>query len=207
MKVAKSFYAPLIAGLAIWVGSTALAAPTKTIADLKAAYIGETTASAKYAAYAKKADGEGYREAAGLFRAASAAEKTHAANHKAALRNLGVKDPKAGSFAKTPGSTAANLKDAIKDETYEKDVMYPGMIKDATAEKQSGAVGIMTFALNAEKQHAALYTAAIKTMKRGPSAATYYVCPVCGATFKGTAPVRCPVCATPKERFRAFKSY
>lgn len=193
-----------LAAMALVLGTavSASAAAQKTVTDLKAAYLGETTASAKYAVYAKKAEAEGYKAPAALFRAASSAEKIHAANHKAALAKLGVKSVKAGAFTKPAGTTADNLKDAIKGETYEKDTMYPGMIKDAVAEKQPDATRSMTFALAAEKQHAALYTAALKSLKQKPTPAAFYVCPVCGATFTKAAPTACPVCGTPGSKFQ-----
>ena len=50
---------------------SAVAAPGATLDNLQAAYNGESNASAKYAAFAKKADEEGYGQVASLFRAAS----------------------------------------------------------------------------------------------------------------------------------------
>ncbi|MHB9129175.1 MAG: rubredoxin-like domain-containing protein [Candidatus Humimicrobiaceae bacterium] len=32
-----------------------------------------------------------------------------------------------------------------------------------------------------------------------------WVCPVCGDTFVGSAPNKCPVCATAKEKFMPVK--
>lgn len=183
----------------------AVAQSDKTVANLKAAYIGESTASAKYAAYAKKADQEGFGAAAVLFRAASSAEKIHAANHKSEMADLGVTDPKPGKYTATPGATAANIQDAVKGETYEKDVMYPKMIKEAEAEGQDGALRSFTYAISAERQHAVLYAAALKELATVKSKATYFVCPVCGSTYKGSAPTDCPVCARSKDEFIKVK--
>jgi rubrerythrin len=181
------------------------AAPTKTIADLKAAYLGETTAHAKYVAYARKADQERYRAAAQLFRAAAAAEAVHAANHKRVLADLGVANPKAGGFTKPTETTSANLKDALKGETYEKDTMYPAMIANATAAGQAEALQSLSYAIAAERQHAALYASALKELSRSTPGTVYYVCPVCGATFRKSAPAVCPVCATPRAEFRTVR--
>ena len=63
---------------------------SQTIEDLKIAYMGETTANAKYAAYALKAREEGYKDVAALFRAASEAERIHARKHRAVLMELGA---------------------------------------------------------------------------------------------------------------------
>jgi rubrerythrin len=38
--------------------------------------------------------------------------------------------------------------------------------------------------------------------KKQPTKADYYVCPVCGNTFEGSTPDNCPICGTPKEKFR-----
>jgi rubrerythrin len=60
---------------------------------MKDAFTGETTASAKYAAFAQKAEQEGYHEIAMLFKAASKSEKVHATNHKAVLTEAGQAVP------------------------------------------------------------------------------------------------------------------
>lgn len=178
----------------------------KTVNDLKAAYLGETTAHSKYAVYAKIADKEGYKDVARLFRAASAAESIHARNHKRALEQLGVKNPKAGVFpASKAKSTKMNLQDAIKGETYEKDIMYPRMLKDAERENKRGAIQSFGFALQVERQHAALYTTALKSLSKNTAVVNYYVCPVCGSTFRKVAPRSCPVCGTARERFIAIR--
>ena len=95
--------------------------------NLKAAYNGESTASAKYAAFAEKAKEEGLDTVAVMFLATSKAEAIHAANHLKVLVKLGekIEDPQIGSF--TVLSTAENLADAIKGESYEIETMYPGL--------------------------------------------------------------------------------
>ncbi|MCX6267640.1 MAG: hypothetical protein NTW16_09825 [Bacteroidetes bacterium] len=66
----------------------------KTIENLKAAFKGESTASAKYAAYAIQAAKDGLPQIATMFEATSRAEKIHAANHQAVLTKMGQKtDP------------------------------------------------------------------------------------------------------------------
>ena len=75
----KSFF--LIAIIAIFGLIGCQTKPTKTIENLKAAIKGETTASAKYKAFAEKARTEGLDTVAKLFDAASQAEGIHAANH------------------------------------------------------------------------------------------------------------------------------
>ncbi len=58
-----------------------------TMDNLKDAFAGESQVNRKYLAFAQKADEEGFRQAAKLFRAAAAAETIHAHNH---LKVMGV---------------------------------------------------------------------------------------------------------------------
>lgn len=102
----------MFAASSVWA-----ATPNATsIKNLKAAFIGETNASAKYAAFAKKAREEGYANVALLFQAASEAEKIHANNHGAALEQLGDKAPPVEPKVDVK-STKENLEEAIKGES------------------------------------------------------------------------------------------
>lgn len=64
-------------------------AGTKTIENMQSAYKGEKTATAKYEAFSKKAEEEGYHNIALLYNAVSAAENIHAINHKAVIEDAG----------------------------------------------------------------------------------------------------------------------
>ena len=81
------FFFLIIYRFYIWLNNNS--AKVKTIQNIKDAIIGETTASTKYAAYAKKAREEGYNNIALLFEAASKSESIHAGNHLAVLKQLG----------------------------------------------------------------------------------------------------------------------
>jgi rubrerythrin len=159
---------------------------SKTEKNLKDAFAGESQANRKYLAYAKKAEQEGHKQAAKLFRAAAAAETVHAHNH---LRELGVVK-----------STKDNLMDAINGESYEFQKMYPQMIADAKAEGNNGALKSFNFANEVEKVHAALYKKALENLGKGLDT-DYYVCSVCGYTAEGAAPDVCPVCGSKKQAF------
>ena len=203
-----------IGGIAWFLAaSLGAAVPQRTIVDLKAAYKGETTAQQKYTAYARLADRDGCPNVARLFRAAAQAESVHARNHKDVLKSLGVAAPQAGAYAARPAAgkdrTAAlrtALQDSVRGETYERDTMYPRMIREARGEAQGSAVQSMSYALQAETQHAALFTTALKTLQSPTQATTSYsVCPVCGATFTGPAPANCPVCGTRRALFKTIR--
>jgi len=159
---------------------------SKTEKDLMDAFAGESQANRKYLAFAKKAEAEGFRQIAKLFRAAAEAETVHAHNH---LREAGgIK------------STKENLEAAISGETFEFQKMYPGMIEDAKAEAFEGALKSFVYANEVEKVHAELYKKALAAMGSNPDV-DYYVCQVCGYTVEGEPPDECPVCKSKKQAF------
>jgi rubrerythrin len=160
----------------------------KTEQNLMDAFAGESQANRKYLAFAKKAEEEGYLQAAKLFRAAAAAETIHAHNHLKELK--GVK------------STRENLLAAIGGETYEFQKMYPQMMADAKEEQQNLALRSFTLANEVEKIHAALYKKALENLTKVAPIVDYYVCSVCGYTAEGEAPDDCPVCKAKKQAFR-----
>lgn len=178
--------------------------PTKTIADLKEGIKGETTASAKYAAFAQKAREEGNDTIAKLFDAASKAEAIHAANHTKVLEKLGEK-----MEAFTPQfevkTTAENLQAAIDGETYEMTTMYPGFLKDAQNEKSVDAEKSFTWARDTEKKHAEFYKQALAALQAGNESTlpfTYEVCPICGNTYaENNVDQACAFCQTPETKF------
>ncbi|GBD97762.1 MAG TPA: rubrerythrin family protein [Nitrospirae bacterium] len=161
---------------------------SKTEKNLQDAFAGESQANRKYLAFAKKADKEGYTQAAKLFRAAAEAETVHAHNH---LRQLdGIK------------STRENLEAAINGESFEFQEMYPRMIKDAEEEEDNkGALRSFNYANEVEKIHADLYRKALENLGSNEEA-DYYVCELCGYTAEGEAPDKCPVCGAKKELFQ-----
>jgi rubrerythrin len=178
--------------------------PAKTIENLKAGIKGETTASAKYAAFAQKAREEGLDTIAKLFDAASKAESIHAANHAKVLEDLGEKmDPFTPVFeVKT---TAENLQAAIDGESYEVSTMYQQFLADAAAEKVEKATKSFTWASDTEKKHLQFYTNALQALKANAENTLpfeYAVCPVCGNTYdKAAMDENCAFCQTSKDKF------
>lgn len=179
-----------------------------TYDNLKAAIIGETTASAKYTAFAARAREEGYPQIALLFEATAKAEDVHTRNHKAVLKQLGLKmKPFTPKFELK--STRENLLNAIKGESYEVDTMYPDFMKTAMKDRIDPAISTFSMALHAEMAHKKFFTTALqafdaKTVTQLPF--EYYVCSKCGNTFSGeTVGARCPLCGTHREKFFHFK--
>jgi rubrerythrin len=160
---------------------------SKAEKDLKEAFAGESQANRKYTAFAKKADAEGYKQVAKLFRAAADAETVHALNH---LRELGG-----------TRSTRENLEVAIAGETFEFQDMYPQMIADAQSEGNKRAEMSFNYANAVEKIHAALYKKALEDLGKNREV-DYYVCQVCGNTVEGEPPDKCPICNSPKKMFK-----
>ena len=160
--------------------------------NLKAAFAGESQAHIKYLAFSAQAEKEGKPNIARLFKAIAYAEQVHAINH---LKELGG-----------IGNTAANLGAAIDGENFEVDEMYEAYLAVAERQGEKGAKRSMTYAVEAEKIHAEMYSDAKKTAEAGDDIAIgeVYICPVCGFTHIGEPPDRCPVCNAKKERFKAF---
>jgi rubrerythrin len=162
---------------------------SETTKNLQAAFAGESQANRKYLAFAKKADEEGYKGVAKLFRAAAAAETIHAHNHLNVLK--GVK------------GTLENLKEAYAGEHHEFSEMYPTFLKKSKEEKVGAATQSFHWANEVEKVHGNLYNeaiAALESEKAFPEN-DFYVCEKCGYTIAESAPDKCPVCGAKKEAF------
>lgn len=164
---------------------------TKTQENLSTAFAGESQASRKYMAYARKADEEGYPQAARLFRAAAAGETIHAQNHFRAMGGV--------------QSTLENLKDGLAGENYEIESMYPPMIAEAEAAGDTKALKSFKYAWEIEKIHSEMYGRMIEDLGKSDEEYDYYVCPVCGHLHPRSAPEKCPVCGVPGSRYELVK--
>ena len=132
---------------------------TKTHANLKDAFAGESQANRRYLYFAKMADIEGYPDVAGLFRDTADGETGHAHGHLDYLKQVG--DPATGEPI---GSTDKNLKAAIAGETYEYTEMYPGMARTAREEGFSDIADWFETLARAEKSHAGRFTKGLETL-------------------------------------------
>jgi len=160
--------------------------------NLKAAFAGESQAYMKYALFANKAEEEGFKNIARLFRAIAFAEQVHAGNHLQALE--GIND------------TSSNLSAAMEGEHFEVNEMYPAYKAVAELQEEKNANRSMHYALEAEKIHESLYLQAKEAAKEGKDIdpGEIYICPVCGHTAWGKLPERCPICGVLGNRFRRF---
>jgi rubrerythrin len=178
-----------------------------TIENLHSAYKGETTASTKYAAFARQARQEGLIQIATMFEATSKAEQIHATNHQTVLEKMGQRvEPYKPEFKiKT---TKENLEESIKGESYEIATMYPGFIAIATKEDATSALKSFRWAMDTEKKHLVMYQNAIKAInakKTDSLPGVYWVCPKCGDTYDIAKPeASCAFCSTKSEKFIKF---
>jgi rubrerythrin len=166
---------------------------SKTKENLESAFAGESQANRKYLFFAEKAESEGQKRIARLFRAAAEAETVHARNHLKVLQ--GIK------------STRENLQTAISGENHEFTEMYPQFIEAASSENEKKAVDSFDLANKVEKIHHSLYQEALSDLEKGTAKELkpFYVCQVCGNTVEGEAPDRCPVCGAPKKMFKPIE--
>lgn len=160
--------------------------------NLKSAFSGESQAHMKYLIFADKAEEEGFKNIARLFRAIAYAERVHATNHLNALNGSNL--------------TIDNLDIAIEGENYEVQEMYPAYKAVAELQDEKKVVKSMHYALEAEKIHSALYSEAKDSVKGGSDLdlGEIHICPVCGHTVVGKAPDRCPICGIQGDKFKRF---
>ncbi|MTI49738.1 rubrerythrin family protein [Sporosalibacterium faouarense] len=178
-----------------------------TAQNLRSAYGGESQAHMRYKSWANKAEQEGFKNVANLFRAVSYAEEVHATNHFRALKD------EAGDFQVTAGagfglgSTSENLQGAIDGENFEIEQMYPAYLAVAELQEEKQAKLFMKYAIEAEKTHSELFTTAKEAVDAGNDfeVEEVHVCPVCGYTFGNEEHEACPVCGVKREKFISFK--
>lgn len=178
--------------------------------NLSYAFEGESNAHSRYTSFARRADADGLRGAASLFRAAARAELIHANNHARIIQQMGG-SPQAQIFAVNVRSTLQNLKAARAGEQHEIQAIYPRYVRQAQAHASIAAARSFVWALEAEKTHAHLYGKAIAHLEdSGPDSwhsqsRSFYVCSLCGFTSEPLNVDRCPVCSGSSERFEVVR--
>lgn len=181
---------------------------TMTTANLKSAFGGESMAHMRYLAWGEFATKEGFPNVGNLFIATAYAEQVHAHNHFRELKNeVGDADVTAGAgFGLT--TTSENLQGAINGERHEVEQMYPAFMAVAEMQGDKGAIRSFNYAIEAEKTHITLFTAAKNAVDSGVDydQDTIHVCPVCGYTVAGELEDTCPVCKVKANMFKAFRT-
>jgi rubrerythrin len=183
-----------------------VAAANATLANLQVALNAESAAKTRYEAFAAKADAEGYKSVASLFRGFAKSDAMRAERHAGMIKQLGG-TPNVGteSLAQVK-TTKENLEATIVALTTEKDAFYPPFAKQADADKNEHAA--MGF-----KGSVAIATANIKICQQvlgeldawKAAGKTVLVCQVCTYVSIDPKIQSCPVCSAPRSKFDAIK--
>lgn len=168
---------------------------TKTEANLRAAFAGESQARNKYTYYASKAKKDGYVQIANIFEETAANEKEHAKIWFKLLHDGAVPD------------TITNLKDAADGENYEWTDMYAGFAEDARAEGFDEIAQLFEEVGKIEKEHEERYRKLLANIENGlvfsRDGDCIWQCSNCGHIVVGKkAPEVCPVCNHPQAYFQ-----
>jgi rubrerythrin len=165
---------------------------SRTEANLKEAFAGESQARNKYTFFASAAKKEGFEQIAAVFLETAEQEKEHAKLHLKALAGI--------------GDTAANLQAAAGGENEETTDMYPRMAREAREEGFEDIARVFEGIGRIEKEHRDRYRALLENLQNGKvfqkaDKVTWH-CRNCGyrATAPG-APRQCPVCKHPQAYF------
>ena len=197
-------------GVALCVGvagvlNAADEAPKTTLDNVKAAYGNELNAKAEYEAFAAKADEEGYKSVAALFRAAAKSEAIHAAKHEAILKDLKV-EVKAEGVKPAVKTTKENLETTVKDKTALNETVHPAYVKQAETDKNEKAVMSFKGAMAANTEYVKLCKDAAANLDAWKAAGKeFYVCLVCSFVMTDPKLEKCPICAAPRAKFEVFK--
>lgn len=168
---------------------------TKTEANLRAAFAGESEARNKYTYYASKAKKDGYVQIAELFEETANNEKEHA--------KLWFKLLHGGAIA----DTMENLKDGANGENYEWTEMYPTFAKEAREEGFDNIARMFEGVAAIEKEHEQRYKKLLANIEGdlvfSKDGDAVWQCINCGHVCVGKkAPQVCPVCAHPQSYFQ-----
>ena len=153
----------------------------------------EREAVARYEVYARKADEEGYRGAAALFRAQARAERTHGERFAALLRAHDIAVPEEQAFSPIAGTTRDNLRSAAIAEKAEQDGEYREAIETCKLYNAAEVAKLFDQTRDSEVEHANLCTTAARDLESLKDAKTFFVCGKCGYTTDVKLPF-CPAC-------------
>lgn len=167
---------------------------TRTEANLRTAFSGESQARNKYTFFASKAKKEGYVQIAKIFEETANNEKEHA---KIWFKLLYGADMK---------TTAENLEDAAEGENFEWTDMYAEFARVAKEEGFNQIAALFEKVGNIEKMHEERYRKLLANVKDdlvfSKDGDTIWECANCGHICIGKkAPEICPVCGHPQAYF------
>ena len=183
----------------------AIAAVT-TADNIQTAYLAEMQAKARYNAFAVKADAEGYKAVAVLFRATAASQDVLIKKHAGMLQKLVRSVPDQLLMAPEVKSTKENLEAALAADIGPKNTRYAAFAKQAEADKNTGAMYGFKGAIAAETEYVKYFKLALADLNGWKAEGkTFAVCEVCSFLVMGPPPATCPVCSAPREKFTVIK--
>ena len=167
---------------------------TKTEANLKTTFAGESEATNKYTYFASKAKKDGYVQISAIFEETAKNEREHAKIWYKLLSG-GI------------GDTKENLRIAAAGENYEWTDMYAGFAKTAREEGFEEIARLFDGVAAIEKEHEARYKKLLANIEGdlvfSKDGDVVWQCSNCGHICVGKkAPEVCPVCAHPQSYFQ-----
>jgi len=165
---------------------------SRTEANLKEAFAGESQARNKYTYFSSTAKKEGFEQIASVFLETAEQEREHAKLHLQALGSI--------------GDTLANLKAAATGENEETTDMYPRMAREAREEGFEDIARVFEGIGRIEKEHRDRYLKLLENIQLSHvfqrQEKVKWRCRNCGFTVETTgAPKQCPVCKHPQAYF------
>lgn len=185
----------VLALMSIAVGTIAATTPLpREVRDLlQRSLVREREAVARYELFAWKAEEEGFRGAAALFRAQAQAERTHAQRFAALLSEHDAAIPADEAFTPNVGSTRDNLATAAAAERAEQNDTYREAVQTCDLHRRADVAKIFDQTRDTEVEHANLCTTAARDLESMKDPKTFYVCGKCGYTTDVKLPF-CPAC-------------
>ena len=170
---------------------------SETYKNLKKAFQGETSASGKYAIFARKAWEEDYQQIGNMFEDTSGNEREHA--------EIWYKLLNGGEVP----STLENLREAANGEHYEWTSMYPGFAETARKEEYFEIAELFDGVARIENNHNARFDKLARNIENGTvfcrGREVVWVCLNCGnLIWDRCAPEVCPVCSYPRGYYELY---
>jgi len=169
---------------------------SRTEANLRAAFSGESEARNKYTFFASVAKKEGYEQISAFFLETANNEKEHAELWFKRLNGV--------------GTTPENLKAAAAGENYEWVSMYKEFAEVAREEGFDDIAHQMDLIASVEKHHEERYLKLLANLEDGKvfkrEKPHYWICRNCGYVLEADgAPDKCPACVHPQAYFQLWR--
>jgi rubrerythrin len=163
---------------------------------------------ARFQAFARKADDEGYTRAAQLFRAAARSEEITARNISNSVVAFGLEKDVASFVPTVPavGGTAENLKAAFQETQLDAGTLFAGWLLSARKERKQETVK----AFEQGKAAAVSLARLLHQAEADPDAWRdagdgFAVCVACGLVLAEPPEHECPTCKGPPDRFEIVR--